>query len=308
MAKLSIVVPVYRAEGCLEELYSRLKNSISPLTEDFEILLVEDCGGDRSWELIVQIAKQDPRVRGFQFSRNFGQHFGITAGLDAARGDWVVVMDCDLQDRPEDIPRLYQKALEGYDVVLGKRMNTRKHPIWKRILTRFFYRSFTYLADFEMAYDFSNFRIMSRKVVDQFCQMREATRFFAGLMNWMGHPTVSVEVAHDDRASGKSSYSLRKLFHLAFDTIIAFSDKPLRIAVRVGFLTTFGAFSFGIYFTYLALFKGIPITGWTSLIVSLYFIGGMIMGTLGVMGIYLGKIFDQTKGRPLYIINQRTHT
>ena len=306
MAHISIVVPVYRAEGCLDELYRRLRDSLSTITEDFEIILVEDCGGDRSWEIIQKLAKADTRVRGFQFSRNFGQHYGITAGLDHATGDWAVVMDCDLQDRPEDIPALYRKAQEGHDVVLARRRGRRQHGFLKRLSSMLFYRVFTYLADFELSYEIGNFRIMSKKVVENFCRMREEMRFFGGLMNWMGFPAVSVDVTHASRADGKSAYTVRKLLSLAANTIIAYSDKPLRLAVKVGFCVTAFAFAYGTYVAYLALFRGVPISGWSSLIVSMYFLSGIIIGTLGIVGIYLGKIFDQTKQRPLYIIHRST--
>jgi glycosyltransferase involved in cell wall biosynthesis len=172
MPHISVVIPVYKAEGCLEELYRRLKASLETLTADFEIILVEDCGGDRSWPMILDLARRDARVKGIQFSRNFGQHYGITAGLDHCDGDWVVVMDCDLQDRPEEIPRLYAAALEGYDVVLARR-GRRNDPLLKRFTSWLFYKIFSYLADMDYDGETGNFRIVSRKVVQSFRTMRE---------------------------------------------------------------------------------------------------------------------------------------
>ena len=305
MAHLSVVIPVYKAENCLEELYSRLKSAIEPITTDFEIVLVEDCGGDRSWELIQALAKNDPKVRGIQFSRNFGQHYGITAGLDHASGDWVVVMDCDLQDRPEEIPRLYEKALEGFDIVLARR-GKREDPLTKRLASWAFYKLFSYLADMEYDGETGNFRIMSKKVVLSFRQMREQLRFFGGLVNWMGYPTASIDVQHAERFEGKSTYTFRKLWKLASETIIAYSDKPLRLSIRFGFLISTGSFLYGLYIVYHALFHGTAIMGWSSLIVSLYFLSGIVISILGVIGIYLGKAFDEAKRRPLYIINHKT--
>jgi dolichol-phosphate mannosyltransferase len=276
--------------------------SISP---NFEIVLVEDCGGDNSWQVIERLATADQRVRGIQFSRNFGQHYGISAGLDICQGEWVVIMDCDLQDRPEEIPRLYAKAQEGYDIVLARR-GARRDPFFKRITSWLFYKIFSYLADIEYDGESGNFRIMSRKVVVNFCQMREQLRFFGGLVQWMGFPTASIQVEHAERFEGKSTYTYAQLWKLASEAIIAYSDKPLRLAVRLGFLMAFFSFCYGAYILGHALLYGSVIAGWSSLIISLYFIGGIIIAILGILGIYLGKTFDETKKRPLYIIRRVT--
>ncbi|MBI5430023.1 MAG: glycosyltransferase family 2 protein [Nitrosomonadales bacterium] len=305
MPVISVVVPVYRAENCLDELYRRLKAALESVSPDFEIVLVEDCGGDNSWQVIERLASADPRVRGIQFSRNFGQHYGITAGLDRCDGDWVVVMDCDLQDRPEEITRLYAKAQEGYDIVLARR-GARQDGLIKRVTSRAFYRVFSYLADMEYDGDSGNFRIMSRKVVENFRRMREQLRFFGGLVQWMGFPTASIEVQHAGRHEGKSTYTFAKLWKLASETIIAYSDKPLRLAIRLGFLMAFFSFCYGAYILGHALLYGSAIPGWNSLIVSLYFIGGIIISILGIIGIYLGKNFDESKKRPLYIVRRAT--
>jgi dolichol-phosphate mannosyltransferase len=291
MAHLSIVTPVYRAQECLEELYRRLVMALSTITEDFEIVMVEDCGGDRSWEIICALARRDSRVKGLQFSRNFGQHYGITAGLDHCDGDWVVVMDCDLQDRPEEIPRLYAKAREGHEMVVALRAR-RRDPLAKRMSSKLFYRLFSWLADIEYDGRSGNFRIMSRKVVDGFKLMREQLRFFGGLVNWMGFPSATLEVQHDERYAGPSTYTFAKLWKLASETIIAYSDKPLRLAVRFGFALAFLSFCYGLYIVMHALLYGSPITGWASLIVSIYF--------------YLGKTYDEAKKRPLYVVMHTT--
>ena len=305
MAHLSVVTPVYRAEECLEELYRRLITALSGITPDFEIVMVEDCGGDRSWEIIGELARKDARVKGIQFSRNFGQHYGITAGLDHCDGDWVVVMDCDLQDRPEEIPRLYAKAREGHEIVIAHR-GRRSDPLAKRMTSWLFYRLFSWLADIEYDGQTGNFRIVSRKVVESFRHMREQLRFFGGLVNWMGFPAATVDVQHDDRYAGPSTYTYSKLWKLAAETIIAYSDKPLRIAVRFGFVLAFLSFCYGVYIIIHGLLYGSPITGWSSLIVSIYFIGGIIISILGVIGVYLGKTYDEAKKRPLYIVMHTT--
>ncbi|NRR29101.1 glycosyltransferase family 2 protein [Oxalobacteraceae bacterium] len=302
---ISVVIPVYKAETILDELYRRLRLALETVTPHFEIILVEDCGGDRSWPVIERLAQADPRVHGLQFSRNFGQHYGITAGLDHCSGDWVVVMDCDLQDQPEEIPRLYAKAQEGYDVVLALR-GARQDPLRKRLTSWLYYRLFSYLADIDIDGDSGNFRIMSRQVVRNFTRMREQLRFFGGQVQWMGFPTTGIEVAHDARFDGASTYTFAKLWKLAADTIIAYSDKPLRMAARLGLTMAVVSFLFGSFILGRSLLHGSPIPGWSSLIVSLYFIGGLIIGILGILGVYLGKAFDETKKRPLYIVRRAT--
>lgn len=305
MAKISVVIPVYRAEGCLEELYRRLKAALEAVSESFEIILVEDCGGDGSWGIIQTLSRRDPRVKGLQFSRNFGQHYGITAGLDHCDGDWVVVMDCDLQDRPEEIPRLHAKAVEGFDVVLARR-GRRNDPPSKLFASRLFYRLFSWLSEIDYDGQVGNFRIMSRRVVENFRRHREHLRFFGALVHQLGFPTASIEVQHDPRFAGETTYDLRKLMKLAAEAVIAYSDKPLRLAVKLGFAVSFVAFVAGLVVGIRAIFFGTAISGWASLMISIYFMGGIITALLGVIGIYLGKTFDETKKRPLYIVMSST--
>lgn len=303
MALISVVIPVYKAENCLTALYCRLKSALEFITTDFEIILVEDCGGDKSWQIICELSQTDSRVKGIKFTRNFGQHYAITAGLDHCNGDWVVIMDCDLQDQPEEINNLYQKALQGYDVVLANR-GKRKDAMVKKFFSWSFYKIFSYFLDLDFNGQAGNFRIISRKVVISFREMREQLRFFGGLVSWMGFSTASIEVQHSERLEGKSTYTFKKLWKLASDSIIAYSDKPLRLSTRLGFTISFLAFVYGLYILINAILKNSPVPGWTSLIVSIYFIGGIIIGILGIIGIYLGKTFDETKKRPLYIIDQ----
>jgi len=305
MPHISIVIPVYKAEACLAELHHRLTTSLEKITTDFECILIEDCGGDASWSMICDIAALDPRFKGIQFSRNFGQHYGITAGLDHCTGDWVVVMDCDLQDRPEEIPRLYAKAQEGFDVVLAMRMN-RKDKTKKKLSSQLFYRLFNYMTEMDYDPSVGNFRIMSAKVVSNCRKMRESLRFLPSMVEWMGFPAAKIEVEHSSRFAGESTYTFRKLLSLATDTIIAYSDKPLRLSVKLGFGIAGMSFLFGIGLLIYATFYGTPIMGWSSLIISLYFLGGIIIANLGIIGIYLGKTFDETKNRPLYVINHTT--
>lgn len=303
---ITVIVPVYKGLAFLQELHRRLQASLTPLPGEHEILLVEDCGGDGSWAEIERMAAADPMIRAIQFSRNFGQHAGITAGLDLARGSWIVVMDCDLQDRPEEIPRLFWKAQEGFEVVVARRRQ-RKDSWLKRSTSRLFYWAFSYLAGLRMDAEVGNFRIISRKVVDSIRGMRERTRFFGGLVEWVGFPSASIDVEHAARRTGKSSYTLRKLVALATEIIVGYSDKPLWLAIRFGFTISGLSVVAAAYIIYRALRFGSPVMGWSSLVVSLYFLGGIIISILGILGVYLGKVFEEVKGRPIYIISKRVN-
>jgi len=305
MPLISVIVPVYKAEDCLHELCRRLVPALELISTDFEIIMVEDCGGDHSWEIIGQLAEADPRIKGLQFSRNFGQHYGITAGLDYCSGDWAVVMDCDLQDAPEAIPDLYAKAQEGFDVVLARRV-MRKDGMRKTLGSRLFYKLFAYLADMDYDPAVGNFRIISRKVIDSCCSMREKLRFFGGMIDWLGFPTTTIDTEHGERFAGETSYTFPALLRLATDTIIAYSDKPLRMSIKLGFSLSVLAFIAGLVLLVYASIYSVPIMGWSSLIVSLYFIGGIIIANLGIIGIYLGKTFDESKKRPLYVVMNST--
>lgn len=306
MAHISVVIPVYKAEECIDELYRRLLKVVEKIDPDFEILFIEDSGGDRSWDKIIALSQKDPRVKGLQFSRNFGQHYGITAGLDHCNANWVIVMDCDLQDRPEEIPKLYHKAQEGCDIVLAVR-GKRQDSLLKRLLSRLFYRIFSYFLGFEYNGEVGNFRIMSRKAVEAFRLLREKARFFGALVAWTGFQVTEVEVEHAERFAGKSAYDFKKLWQLAWDSIIAYSDKPLKLTIRLGFMISVISFCYGIYILIHAFLYHTTVPGWNSLIVSIYFMGGIIISIMGILGIYLGKIFDETKKRPLYLIKEKTN-
>lgn len=304
MAHISAVIPVYRNASSLEDLYNNLLFFLEEITKDFEVIFVEDAGGDNSWDIVSAIAAKDRRVKGLKLSRNFGQHYAITAGLDYSSGDWVVVMDADLQDKPQEIPRLYAKALEGYDVVLAIRKK-RQDNIFKRASSRLFYGIFNYLTGLNYDGQVGNFRIISKKVVANYRLLKENLRFFGGLVDWLGFKTVSIEVEHGRRQGGKSGYTFRKLWRLAIDLIIAYSDRPLRIFVGFGLVMSALSFVYGCFLIVKTLLYGSSVMGWSSLIVSLYFIGGIIIANLGVLGMYLGKTLNEVKGRPLYIIDKK---
>ncbi len=302
---ISVVVPVFRNEATLERLCRRLGTALEPLSPAFEIILVEDGGGDGSWEVIRRLAAADGRVRGLRFSRNFGQHYAISAGLAVCRGRWAVVMDADLQDRPEEIPPLYRKALQGFDVVVARRTGRRDAPL-RRVFSFLFAKAFSWLAHLPYDPRVGNFRIVSRRVVLNFRRMREELRFFPALVEWMGFPAAAVDVAHDERGQGRSSYTFRKLRRLALDAVVAYSDKPLRLSVKLGFVLSLLSFLYGAFLIYLRLARGVAVQGWTSLIVSVFFLGGIVIFLLGILGIYLIRTFDEAKKRPLYIIRETT--
>jgi len=305
MPTLSVVTPVYRSEGCLRELYDRLTRALDGVVDDYEIIMVDDRSPDDGWRIIREIAAADPRVKGVRLSRNFGQQYAIVAGLDQAEGDWVVVMDCDLQDPPEAIPDLYRKAQEGHDVVLALRSN-RRDGVLKRWTASLFYRVFSYFTDFELDGRVRNFRIMSRNVVDGYCSMREHLRFFLVLVDWMGFEPATLEVPHDERFAGETGYDFGKLWNLGVETILAYSERPLRLAIRVGLAISALSLLAAAALAVGALLDGYTVTGWASLIVSLYLMSGVIISFLGILGLYLGKTFSEVKRRPLYFVSERT--
>lgn len=304
MPHISIVAPVYRDEGNVRELCRRVKAAVSGITEDFELILVEDGGRDRSWDYIRDEAAKDPRIRGIRFSRNFGQHYAITAGLDAASGDWTVVMDGDLQDRPEVIPALYAKAQEGYEIVFVARQ-ARPESWAYRLVQRMFYAMFRYLAGTDYDPQHGNFSIISRRVLEHYRSLHEQLRFYGGILAWLGFPRASVPAQHGERFSGRSMYSMLSRMRLAAAIVIAHSDRPLRFSIGLGFLMALSAFIYGIYIILLALFGGITVLGYASLMVSIYFVGGIILVVLGIIGIYVGKMYNETKRRPLYVIAEQ---
>lgn len=304
---LSIVSPVYRAETILPLLVERIESSIRPLGMTYEIILVDDCGPDNSWQVIEEIAACNPNVVGIALSRNFGQHYAITAGLDHAQGEWVVVMDCDLQDKPEEIPALYRKAMEGFDIVLARRA-VRRDNFFKRFFSAAFYRTLGYLTGSDQDESIANFGIYHYKVIEAVVSMRESIRYFPTMIKWVGFKSVKMDVEHDYRADGKSSYNLKKLFNLATDIILAYSDKPIRIMVTIGLVISAISFIFAIRVLLMWLMGDIEVMGYTSLIVSIWMLSGLIISTLGIVGLYVGKTFEGVKKRPIYIIAKKVNS
>lgn len=299
---ISVVVPVYGCKGALWELYERLVSSVSQISEKFEIILVNDSCPQNSWEVIEQICAQDTRVKGIEMARNFGQIKAITAGLDYSSGDWVVVMDCDLQDRPEEIINLYNKAQEGFDVVFARRKE-RKDSFLKVFVSNIFYKIYSFAADTEYDPALCNFSISKRVVIDNYCKMRELHRAFVIYVKWLGFKQTAIDVEHNERKEGKSSYDMKKRMKMAGEILTSQSDKFLKFTVGLGFVMTFVSFLVILYLTINYFITDVA-AGWTSIIATNCLIGGIIIMVIGLVGIYVGNIFMQTKNRPLYVVRQ----
>lgn len=303
---IAVVVPVYMGRSSLRELCSRLVLSLSEITERFSIILVDDRSADNAWPEILELGQADVRVRGIQLSRNFGQHHALTAGVDFAKARWYVVMDCDLQDAPEDIGLLYKKALEGFDIVVGVRQKE-GHRFWKRHTSKLFYRAFNILAGIQLDWGVGNFRIFSENVAAGFRQMREHARFLPASLSYMGFDVGMVRLPHHPRLEGSSSYTFKKLIKLASSTIIAHSQIPLKIAATFGLAVAFLAVCAGAWIAISSLYWGTRITGWASLIVSIFVVGGVQIFITGVVGVYVGRSFEEAKKRPIYFVKSTSN-
>lgn len=301
--KLSIVSPVYRAELVLEELVDRISKSIPLDFTSHEIILVDDYSPDNSWSKVVEISRKSKNVKGFKLSRNFGQHYAITAGLNQVTGDYIVVLDCDLQDQPEEIEKLFKKAKEGFDVVLARRYN-RQDSFFKKIVSKLFYKTLGYLTGSKQDETVANFGIYSKKVIQQVINLQEKIKYFPTMVKWVGFPTAYVNVEHASRSEGKSNYNLKKLLNLALDIILSYSDKPLRLIIKFGLTIAFVSFLMVIYVVYSKITGQLNVSGYASLLSSIWFLSGCILTTLGIVGLYIGKTFEGVKNRPSYIIEK----
>jgi polyisoprenyl-phosphate glycosyltransferase len=300
--EISVVVPVYGCGSCLPELHARIRRAVSACAASHEIVFVDDGSPDGSWPVLEALARADANVKAIKLSRNFGQHAAITAGLEHARGRWMVVMDCDLQDPPEDIPRLLEAARGGYDIVLARRAG-RKHSVLRRISA---YAFSALMKTFNRAifdWSFGSFSAISRKVADEFIRLRERDRHYLFVLQWLGFRTTSIEYAHAERYDGDSAYTFGRLLKHAFDGIFFQTTVLLRWIVYLGFLVSLAGALLAGYYTYLYFVRSIY-PGWTSLVVLILLIGGFIITSTGVAGLYVGKIFDQVKDRPLYVVDR----
>ena len=298
---ISVVSPVYKAEASLDELYKRLVFVLEKITNEFEIILVNDGSPQKDWQVISRLAAKDNRVKGINLSRNFGQHNAIFAGLNFVRGEWVVVMDCDLQDRPEEILNLFKKVIDGNDYVLARRAN-RQDSFFKKISSSFFYKIINYLAETRLDSTIA-FGIYNKKVINAVCDIKDSTKYFPAMVSGVGFRKEIIDVEHSERLYGKTSYSFKRLVNLAIDIIIAFSDRPLKIVVKIGLVVSIFSTFVIIYYLLLFLIGKVVIIGWVSLMLSVWLLGGIIIFILGIIGLYLSKTYEITKGRSVYIVD-----
>jgi glycosyltransferase involved in cell wall biosynthesis len=304
--RLSIVVPVYYGATCMPELYRRLFAAAPTYFSEIELILVNDASPDDSWNEIKKLCAQDNRVKGINLSRNFGQHYAITAGLTEACGEWIVVMDCDLQDIPEEIPNLFNAAVSGgYDLIMAQRIE-RQDSWQKRLYSKLFYLMFSFLTDTRQDSSVANFGIYHHKVIAAILAMRDHIRYFPAMAQWVGFKRHYLPVKHAV-CNRKSSYSFIKMLKLAFNSMIAFSDKPLRLVVYLGLIISLASFCLSVYYFIMHFTGKIQVMGFVSIMLSIWLLGGIIIFILGITGIYIGKIFDRVKARPLFIITDKVN-
>lgn len=304
--RISVVSPVYGCKGCLEELVDGIAASVGSLSETFEVILVDDGSPDGAWARIRELAPTRPWLRGLRLARNFGQHSAISAGIEHARGEWVVVMDCDLQDPPSAIPDLYRKAVaEGHDVVFAQRRN-RKDSWSKRLTSWGFFRVLEWLTGNPQDASTANFGVFHRRVIDAVCAMPERDRSFPLMVKWAGFRHGYLQVEHSERAEGRSSYTLRKLLRLATGIALSYSEKPLKLVAVTGIGCSLLAFLM-VALSVIRWIEGdIAVAGYTSMIASVWLVGGMLLFSLGVVGLYVGQVFRNVQGRPYYIVAEDT--
>jgi len=304
MAQLSVVVPVYSCDECLRALYDRLARVLSEITLDFEIVFVDDRSPDDAWSTLRELATQDERVKAVRLSRNFGQHPAITAGLAESTGHWVVVMDCDLQDPPEEIPQLYATAQQGYDIVFARRKRRRDSPL-RRASARLYFGLMNTFLGTSIDGEYGSFSILNRKVVDEFLRFRDRDRHYLLILYWLGFEHMAIDVAHGSRHAGKSAYSVSSLLRHAVDGVFFQTATLLRWIVFSGLLIACAGFASAIALVVTYFAGADPPSGYTSLAVLILLSTGFVLTSLGITALYVGKVFEQAKDRPLYVVDER---
>jgi len=305
---ISIVVPVYFEEELIGEFYSRMRAVMNGLKSRFntELIFINDGSKDRSLEILIGLARRDTRVRILDLSRNFGHQRAITAGIDHADGDAVVIIDSDLQDPPEVVPQMIEKWLEGFDVVGGTRTARKGETVFKLVTARLFYRLLNSLSEVPLPLDTGDFRLMDRKVVRVLRTMKEEGRYVRGLIVWAGFKQSSVLYERDARFAGETKYSFKKMLGLALDAITSFSEKPLMIAMQLGVMITACSFLGMLYLLISRILRPESVVaGWTSLLVVILFVGGVQIMGVGILGVYVGRIYRESRDRPLYIVQEQ---
>jgi dolichol-phosphate mannosyltransferase len=302
--EISVVSPVYCCADCLGALCERIESALGSIGVSHEIVLVDDASPDGAWPVMRELAASDPRIKAVGLSRNFGQHAAIAAGLEHARGRWLIVMDCDLQDRPEEIAALYAKAQEGYDIVFAER-EARQDGWLKRTSSRAFIALLNWLSGADYDYRTANFGIYSRAVIDAVRSMGDRARFFPVMVRWTGFRRASIPVQHDARGNGGSSYTLKKLVKLGLDTMLSYSDKPLRLVATAGIVISLIALVMTGFSLYRYLHGDVTVAGYTSLIASMWLLAGVMLFCMGIIGLYVGRVFESVKSRPMFVVRER---
>ena len=300
----SIIIPLYNEEKTIPELVTRLAAVTDGMNDPWELILVDDGSTDGSFTAMCALHRNDPRIKVVRLSRNFGHQIAISAALDLAQGDAVILMDGDLQDPPELLPQLIKLWKDGYHVVYTVK-TSRKENWLKRLAFKSFYRILSAMSSIKIPMDAGNFSLMDRRVVEVLRTMPERNRYISGLRAWAGFQQTAVYYDRGPRYAGKPQMSLGRLFHLALDGIFSFSNAPLRAAIYFGMAAAMVSFAGGLYVVYEKLFTKMAILGWASTIVSILFVGGMILMTLGVIGEYISRIYEEVKKRPLYVIRDK---
>lgn len=302
---ISIVVPGYNEETNIRALYNELLTALKNTGNAFEIIFSDDGSRDKTFDVIKNIAAEDKRVKGFSLSRNFGHQVALMAGLQHAKGDVVIMMDADLQHPPAVIPLLIDEYQKGFDIVNTRRTDSNDVGFVKKATSKSFYKFINAMSDVYIEPSSSDFRLMSRKAVDAFLQFEEKSRFTRGLISWMGFRQTIIEYSAIERFSGKSKYTFRKMFHFGMDGITSFSSKPLRISFYLGLIVFFIGIIYAIY-AVVEYFRGETTQGWTSMLITILMLGGFQLLSIGVVGEYIARIFNEAKARPLYFIKDKT--
>ncbi|MBZ8123163.1 glycosyltransferase family 2 protein [Bacillus thuringiensis] len=300
----SIIIPMYNEEAVIEETYRRLKRVMKDANGTYELLFINDGSQDKCADIIKQFMIGDKTVKLIDFSRNFGHQIAITAGMDYANGDAVIIIDADLQDPPELILQMIEKWKEGYEVVYAKRMKRKGETWFKKWSASTFYRVLRASTDIDIPVDTGDFRLMDQKVCKEMRKINENNRFVRGLVSWIGFRQIAIEYVRDERVAGETKYPLKRMVKLCLDGILSFSYKPLKLAIYSGLLLSSSGFLYFIYVLYLTLFTEATMKGWPSIISIMLIFNGFMLFMLGVIGEYIGRIYDETKGRPLYIVRE----
>ncbi len=302
---ISIVVPLYNEENNIELLYSKLVAVINEIKTDYEIIFVDDGSIDNSFDLIKKLSKENEFIKGLSLSRNFGHQVALLAGIECSVGSVVITMDADLQHPPEVIKLMYNKYLEGYDIINTKRIDSKNIGYFKKFSSKCYYELINILSNVKIETSSSDFRLMNRKAINAFIKIRERDRFTRGLVSWMGFKQTIIEYHAPSRLIGKSKYTFKKMTHFALDGITSFSSKPLRLSFYLGLIVFFVGFIYAIY-ALIQYYSGASSPGWASILISVLIIGGIQLLSIGIIGEYIARIFNESKGRPIYFIKEKT--